>query len=134
VPERCPCGGGKYAECCGPYHGGLEFPPTAEALMRSRYSAYVLQRMAYVRDTWHPSTCPADLAADPAGPRWLELQVVRHTPRDATHAEVEFVARYQLRGRERRMHEVSRFVRVDARGRPDAAGRWLYVDGDLEEG
>jgi SEC-C motif-containing protein len=94
--------------------------------MRSRYSAYVRGLEAYLFDTWHPSTRPAtlDLDVDPR-PQWLELTVKAHTPLDATHATVEFVARYKLNGRAFRLHETSRFERVD--------GRWLYVDGEIRE-
>lgn len=90
--------------------------------MRSRYSAFVLGRTDYLAATWHPSTRPADVAAD-AGTRWLGLEVREHRVIDADHAEVVFVARYRLAGRGVRIHERSRFVRED--------GRWHYVDGDL---
>jgi SEC-C motif-containing protein len=89
--------------------------------MRSRYTAYVLGDESYLRATWSSDTCPADLSADPAT-RWLGLEVRDQRVIDTDHAEVEFVARYRLRGRGARLHERSRFVR-------DAQGRWLYVDG-----
>lgn len=91
--------------------------------MRSRYAAFVLGLDEYLRATWHPSTRPADLSLHEPGLKWLGLQVRRHTTRDETHAEVEFVARSKLAGRAHRLHETSRFVRED--------GRWFYVDGDL---
>ena len=56
--------------------------------MRSRYSAYVLGESQYLRETWAPQTCPADLDVDPSAadaPRWLGLQIKRFTPLDATH-------------------------------------------------
>lgn len=126
--NACPCGGADYATCCGRFHSGKAEPQSAEALMRSRYSAYVLGDVAWLRRTWHPSTCPAELAADP-GTRWLGLTVKAHTQQDDTHAQVEFVARYKIGGRAWRLHERSRFVRE-----PREAGeapRWLYVDGDM---
>lgn len=91
--------------------------------MRSRYSAFVLQRRGYLLATWHASTRPADLAFEP-GARWLGLGVRKHSVLDADHAEVEFVARYRVAGRAVRLHENSRFVRE--------AGHWFYVDGDLQ--
>ncbi|KGW86548.1 unnamed protein product [Burkholderia pseudomallei] len=97
--------------------------------MRSRYSAYVLGATDYLRATWDPSTCPAELDADTGrahAPRWLGLVIKRHAQLDATHAEVEFVARYKIGGRAHRMHETSRFTR-------DAQGAWRYVDGDVSE-
>jgi SEC-C motif-containing protein len=89
--------------------------------MRSRYSAYVLRDEAYLLATWHPSAQPADATTDPAT-HWLGLEVQDHKVIDASHAEVEFVARYRVQGRGGRLHERSRFVREDD-------GRWYYVDG-----
>jgi SEC-C motif domain protein len=126
LPNACPCGSGRaYAACCGRWHGGERYlqAPDAPALMRSRYSAYVLGLGDYLRDTWHASTRPAEpLSFDPAL-RWLGLELRRHRQSDAAHAVVEFVARSKLGGRAQRLHETSRFV--------CEAGRWYYVDGDL---
>ncbi|MEY8877068.1 MAG: YchJ family protein [Leptothrix sp. (in: b-proteobacteria)] len=122
----CPCGGpGRYADCCGRYHAGALHlqAPDAASLMRSRYSAFVLDRLDYLLATWHPSTRPADLTPNEPGLRWLGLEVRRQKSLDADHAEVEFVARSKLGGRAQRLHETSRFVRE--------AGRWFYVDGDM---
>ncbi len=122
----CPCGTAKpYAACCGRWHQGPQAlqAPTAQDLMRSRYSAFVLDRLAYLLDTWHPSTRPASLEPNPPGLKWLALTSKQPRDQDADHATVEFVARSRLAGRASRMHEVSRFVRE--------GGRWYYVDGDL---
>lgn len=122
----CPCGSARaLADCCGRYHAGVP-APDAESLMRSRYSAYVLRLEPYLRATWHPATCPASLGLDEAPhPQWLGLTVKSHAPQDATHATVEFVARYKLNGRAFRLHETSRFEKLD--------GCWLYVDGVIQE-
>jgi SEC-C motif-containing protein len=96
--------------------------PDAESLMRSRYSAFVHQRTGYLLATWHASTRPPQLETDPLA-KWLGLEVRVHRAVDATHAEVEFVARYRVDGRAVRLHERSRFVREE--------GRWFYVDGDM---
>lgn len=122
----CPCGSGRpLADCCGRFHVG-ERAPDAESLMRSRYSAYVLGLEDYLRATWHPATCPVALGLDAVPrPQWLGLTVKVHTPLDETHATVEFVARYKLNGRAFKLHETSRFERVD--------GRWLYIDGEIRE-
>lgn len=123
-PQPCPCGAPDYAACCGRYHGGA-LPPDAVRLMRSRYSAYVLRDEAYLRATWHPDTRPAGaLLEDGGGIKWLGLQVLGASEGGSSApgtATVEFVARYKLGGRARRLHEISRFVRLE--------GRWLYVDG-----
>ena len=121
----CPCGSGQpLAACCGPRLAG-QAAPTAEALMRSRYTAYVLHDEPYLLATWHPATRPAALQLDmEPQPRWLGLTVKRHQAQDADHASVEFVARYKMNGRACKLHETSRFVRED--------GRWFYADGDME--
>lgn len=123
---HCPCGSNKnYADCCGRYLDGGEAAPTAEALMRSRYTAYTLGREDYLLATWHHSTRPAllELAAEPRS-KWLGLEVKRHEQPESDHAVVEFVARYKVGGRAHRLHETSRFARE--------AGQWLYMDGDIE--
>ena len=120
----CPCGSNKtYPNCCGRYVDGNEPAPTAEVLMRSRYTAYTLLREDYLLATWHPSTRPASLGlAEEGATRWMALEVKRHEQQDAGHAIVEFVVRYKVNGRAHRLHEVSRFVREE--------GLWFYVDGD----
>lgn len=121
----CPCGSLRpYAACCAQYHSAATPPPDAETLMRARYAAYCLGNAEFLLATWHPDHRPEelDLNASPA-PKWLGLKVLRHTPVDADHAEVEFVARYRVQGRAQRLHETSRFLRE--------SGRWLYLDGDL---
>jgi SEC-C motif domain protein len=120
----CPCGAAvPYAGCCGRYIGGAEAAPDAETLMRSRYTAYVLQRHDYVLATWHASTRPAGIDAAPPGLHWLGLEVRHATNTADDSAQVEFVARSKRGGRAQRLHETSRFVRE--------GGRWYYVDGDV---
>ena len=120
----CPCGNSRpYADCCGRYLDQGETAPTAEALMRSRYNAYALQREDYLLATWHVSTRPARLGlAEDVPAKWLGLEVKRHEQQDENQAIVEFVARYKINGRAHRLHEVSRFVRE--------SGRWFYLDGE----
>lgn len=122
----CPCGTGKtYTACCGRWHQGPQAlqAPTAQDLMRSRYSAFVLDKLDYLLETWHPTTRPASLEPNSPAMKWLGLAIKQARDQDADHATVEFVARNRLAGRASRMHEVSRFVRE--------AGRWYYLDGDL---
>lgn len=134
---RCPCLSGEtYGACCGRFHVGLAAgpgaagpdgvtAPTAEALMRSRYAAFVVGDADYLLATWHPSTRPADLDLDD-DVTWRRLDVVATSaggPLDRTGV-VEFVAHFRsTETRERgSLHEVSSFVRED--------GRWYYVDGE----
>ena len=128
--QPCPCGRSgsaskgrsrtvTFGECCSPLLQGKQFAVDAEALMRSRYTAYVLGDAAYLRRSWHPDTCPADLSLD-AGVQWLGLKIERHTRISPTHAEVVFIARYRLDGRVYRLAAHSRFVLEQ--------GRWLYCE------
>ena len=127
----CPCGKqitkarpACYGACCGRWLDSTAPAEDALALMRSRYSAFVLERDVYLLETWHVSTRPATLEFDPRT-RWLGLEIRRHTVQDADHAEVEFVARQRPQeGPAIRLHEVSRFV--------CEGGRWVYVDGVLK--
>lgn len=131
----CPCGlPALYSQCCGRFHAGpLHLQaPSAEALMRSRYSAYVMGLSDYLRDTWHPRTRPNAVELEQPGPRWLGLEVrsqrtladvVSDHSEPVAQAEVEFVARCKQGGRATRLHETSRFLREN--------GRWLYLDGVL---
>ncbi|MEI6558310.1 MAG: YchJ family protein [Rhodospirillaceae bacterium] len=126
----CPCGSGRTLEaCCAPYLGGTAPAPTAEALMRSRYSAFATGNIDYIEQTLLPET-RADFdrkhITEWAGnSTWLGLEV-RSTEAggpDDQEGRVEFVARFALSGHQHAHHEQSRFVRRD--------GRWWYVDGDI---
>ncbi|MET7654370.1 MULTISPECIES: YchJ family metal-binding protein [unclassified Streptomyces] len=128
VPADCPCGLPEpYEACCGRYHAGGEAgtvsAPSAEALMRSRYSAFVRGDAGYLLRTWHPRTRPVRLDLDP-GTRWTGLEILRTADGTAFHTTgtVEFRASY----RGGALHERSRFERV--------AGAWVYVDGEFPEG
>jgi SEC-C motif domain protein len=129
MSKPCPCGrldAKKQAlaatACCLPYLQGKLTAPDAEALMRSRYSAFVMEKADYLLSSWHASHRPATLEFEP-DVKWLGLQVQNHKVIDATHAEVTFVARQRDRtGRAIRLHERSRFVNEN--------GCWYYVDGD----
>jgi SEC-C motif domain protein len=139
----CPCGGPSLAACCGPFIAGDALPPTAEALMRSRYTAYTQRNEPYLLATWHQSTRPQEpLFADEEKVQWLGLEVksaLRLRQRKADLPDnpdsdtVEFVARYKVGGRAHRLHEVSRFVREADRDDPTGAARWFYLDGSFPE-
>ncbi|MDB5861917.1 MAG: hypothetical protein JWQ76_5606 [Ramlibacter sp.] len=128
----CPCGRRDqrgqalaFSRCCGRYLADFSRTPApdAEALMRSRYSAFVLEDADYLLATWHASTRPPQLGFE-AGLKWLGLEVRDARQPDADHAEVEFVARSRLAGRGHRLHERSRFV--------CEGGRWQYLEGELK--
>jgi len=138
APAACPCGGPSLASCCGPYIAGAAIPPTAEALMRSRYTAYVQRNEPYLMATWHASTRPVEpIMSKEEKLQWLGLEVksaLRLRQRKAEDADptkdtVEFVARFKTNGRAQRLHEISNFVREPAEG----GLRWFYVDGSFPE-
>ena len=109
-----------FKNCCSPIIAGLA-AETAEQLMRSRYSAYVLGEWEYLLATWHPTTRPAYPSRDAA--EWLGLNVLKCDLGTADDGEglVEFVASFREKGKVLGLHEVSRFVQEQ--------GRWYYVDG-----
>jgi SEC-C motif domain protein len=123
VPDTCPCQSNRpYDACCGRWHAG-EPAPDAETLMRSRYVAFSLGNESYLLATWHSSTRPAGVPFH-RDQKWLGLQIVAARTTGTNTAEVEFIARYRVRGSSAaRHHEHSRFVRE--------GDRWFYIDGDL---
>ena len=133
--DPCPCGrqlaGRPLAleACCGRYvdHFDTTPAPDAESLMRSRYTAFVLERADYLLATWAAAKRPSQVRFDP-GAKWLGLEVrafkESDSDSDSDHATVEFVARQrEATGRAIRLHERSRFVREN--------DRWYYLDGDI---
>lgn len=124
----CPCGNPRlYTTCCEPYILGTAIAPTAEALMRSRYSAYCRGNVDYLIATHHPSKRRLDSRHDLVKTinqvEWLKLIVVdthQGTPQDA-QGMVEFVAIYRV-GKIEQLHERSQFVQQH--------GRWFYLEGE----
>ena len=115
----CPCGGGRYADCCAPYLRRETWPPTAETLMRSRYTAFALTDPEYLLRTWHPRTRPETLELDDR--EWTGLDIVDRVDGgpDDMMGIVGFVAHFHLDGRCGALTERSAFVRRGA--------RWVYL-------
>ncbi|QOC25726.1 SEC-C domain-containing protein [Microbacterium hominis] len=125
--SRCVCGSGDaFAACCGPVLDG-EAAPTAEALMRSRYSAFALGDGAHLLASWHPATRPDRLELD-AQTDWRGLEILSTEQGRAgdTRGVVSFRARWADRSSGDRgvLAETSRFRLVD--------GRWTYLDGVVD--
>ena len=133
LPKLCPCGGAPtamkrkgaeaaFADCCGRYIVQEQLPPDALHLMRSRYTAFVLENEAYLLRTWQAAFRPSSLAFE-AGAKWLGLEIkdFGQTGMKDGHetAEVEFVARVRVAGKANRLHERSRFVCEE--------GQWQYA-------
>lgn len=124
----CHCGQAKtYEQCCEPILLEVQTAKTAEALMRSRYVAYVLGLESYLLKTWHTSYRPKSIQFDPQQ-KWLGLKIKATTAGQAADdtGEVEFIARYKHSGKAYRLHEKSQFVRQ--------SDGWLYSTGEILAG
>lgn len=129
LDPHCPCGSQQiYAHCCEPYVTQKALAPTAEALMRSRYTAYCLGNVDYLIDTLHLSKRkPSDrltLQRTCDTIHWVGLTILATQQggiRDK-RGIVEFIARYD-RPELGQLHERSRFVKQ--------GDRWFYRDGDI---
>lgn len=123
----CPCNPtADYHSCCEPYHLGKTYPTRQETLMRSRYSAYVLHNIDYLKLTWHSTTCPNDFG-DMDATKWLGLKINKiHENSDNQEYFVEFIARYKdsnQNGKADKIHELSRFIYENE--------RLVYIDGEF---
>ena len=125
--NACPCGSGRLeVACCGPVIEGSITAATAEALMRSRYTAYVKGDSDYLLKSWHSKYRPTELALGDSQIHWTGLQILQTQagqPGD-TQGMVEFIARFERDGQRAMVQERSRFQYQQ--------GRWLYLDGDLK--
>ena len=128
--QPCPCGSGNtLAVCCGPLIARTAAAPTAESLMRSRYTAYVLGEIDWIVASHDPAGADdVDRSSTEKWSkeaRWKGLEIRskdKGQPGDETGA-VEFVASYQIGNQVVAHHEAARFKTID--------GRWYYVDGDM---
>ena len=121
----CPCQSNKsYEDCCGSFHTHAQFPETAEQLMRSRYTAYVLKNVPYIVDTTVPSQQALlnvqAIQAWAENTQWLGLQILKTETLSKFQSAVEFHAVFQGEEGEQTHHERSIFVKID--------GRWYFVD------
>lgn len=123
----CPCGSGRAENaCCGPLIEGLCPAETAEALMRSRYTAYVKGDAEYLIKSWHPKYRPVELNLENSKITWQGLEIVNTQAGlvGDTQGVVEFIARFERTGQPGKVQERSRFQFEQ--------GQWLYLDGDLK--
>ena len=133
APKLCPCGGSptalkskgadaSYTECCGRFIEQDQLPPDALHLMRSRYTAFVLENETYLKHTWQEAFRPSTLEFE-VGAKWLGLDikdfVTTGLQAGQATAEVEFVARVRVGGKAKRLYERSCFVCEE--------GQWRYV-------
>jgi len=129
--DPCPCGSERsLSDCCGPIVSGERTAPTAEALMRSRYTAYALGDMTHLKRSldprWHATF------DEPGAKEWSEKATWKGLTVLSTKAgregddegEVEFVARFEMDGEEQQMRERARFRKK--------GGEWRYLDGKVK--
>ena len=127
LPQACVCDTGlDYNHCCGPFHDGTAYPPTALTLMRSRFSAYVLRNSDYLLATWDTHKRPAKIDFSKETAEWQRLLIVSTKKGGGSDNKgiVEFKAFYRQDDEDCFMHEISRFVKIDQ--------RWLYLDGTIK--
>lgn len=125
--DPCPCNSGHpHSSCCEPLISGKGMATTAEALMRSRYTAYVVKNVDYLLKTWHPSTKPVNIDLGTI-PEWDGLLIVNTEDGDESDSNgtVEFKATSLSLGKILQLHEKSRFIKEH--------DQWLYVDGDIKD-
>jgi SEC-C motif-containing protein len=118
----CPCGSGQtFEQCCQRFLSGAQLPETAEQLMRSRYSAYVLKDKSYLLKTWQADHRPASLELDQSSNQWIGLKI-KHTHLGQANDQegyVHFIVHYKINGKAYKMEENSYFVKLHE--------QWLYV-------
>ncbi len=118
----CPCcSGSDYFNCCEPYHIEQKLPQTAEALMRSRYSAYAIPDGEYLMETTHPSKRHLhdenEMQEWGKSNQWTALEII-----SAEVNKVEFKAYFTDRsGMHHVHHELSIFKQIHK--------RWYYFSG-----
>lgn len=124
--EGCPCGFAvDFNHCCGRYINPTVsmqlVPQTAEELMRSRYTAYVMGDGKYLSQTWHHTTRPTKMLSEQAQTKWVDLTIINtiNGKSDDRDGVVEFVARCKINGKMMKLHEKSRFIKED--------GQWFYL-------
>lgn len=130
LEEACPCGTQElFKNCCNPYISGDKEAPTAEKLMRSRYSAFVVHEPEYIYETHNPSTRDEvnldEITAWSTQSIWEGLNIidVQEGKEDDDKGIVEFVARYTVGNKGNMHHERSSFDKKE--------GKWWFTDGTL---
>jgi SEC-C motif-containing protein len=125
--NHCLCGSGlDYQHCCGLYHSGLKIAPTAQILMRSRFTAYAMHNADYLQATWDVSKRPEKIDFSKETAQWQHLEIIQIKKGGINDEKgiVEFKAYYLQDGEASVMNEISRFKK--------SAGRWFYLDGVIK--
>lgn len=124
--KKCPCGLSTYNHCCGLYHSGKMLPVSPEQLMRSRYSAYALAEIEYIKKTMYGYALvnfdEVSAKAWATAAHWLGLNILNTEIIGQNKGIVEFQARFIEGGRQQILHEISEFETIN--------GQWFYIKGD----
>ena len=130
MSSPCPCGSGQdFETCCQPYIAGTSRPVTAEALMRSRYTAYTKADIDYIKNTTSTESRKSfDEKATrqwAASSEWMGFQILKTEGGSGADEAgvVEFIARYKVEGKEQEHHEIATFKKDD--------GQWFFEDGRI---
>jgi len=124
IKTGCLCGSEiEYSHCCELFHNKENTPVTAEALMRSRFTAYASKNESYLLETWSKSKRPEKIDFSKEEAVWTKLDIVKTKKGTKKESKgiVEFKAYYTLENEAYVMTEISRFIK--------SAGRWFYLDG-----
>lgn len=126
LEQNCLCGSQKtYENCCYPMISNQSIAESPETLMRSRYTAFCINDIPYLKKTWHPETLPNDLGNDEPN-NWIGLEIISSEEND-NEGEVEFKAKLLFNNKLEVLHECSDFNKIN--------GKWLYHSGEfLNEG
>ncbi len=127
INTYCLCGSKlSYQDCCRLYHEGIKTPPTAEILMRTRFTAYAMQKGNYLIKTWVSNTCPSNINFEKEDAQWQSLEIIKTKKGQINDSRgiVEFKAYFLNQGTPSVMNEISRFTKI--------GGRWYYLDGQVK--
>lgn len=125
---QCPCNPSKkYSDCCEKAHQNINTVLTAETLMRSRYSAFVLANINYLHESHHSTTRPTqkenkEILSWTKSVKWLKLEVLTTSKGSITDLEgtVEFNAFFMENGKVDVIHENSSFCKENK--------HWVYLN------
>ncbi len=127
TPSQCYCCSGvAYSKCCQPLHDGKQKALTAEQLMRSRYSAFAISNVDYIKHTWDKNTCPENIEIDNETTQWERLEIIQTKKGNVgdNKGVVHFKAFHSVDGKQQVLSEISRFVKKSS--------RWYYLDGTVK--
>ena len=123
--NNCACGSNtEYAQCCGRYIDGEANAPTAESLMRSRYTAYTRADINYIADTMTKPLNRKQAKIWAKNSTWLGLTILNTKAGLANDriGWVEFLAELEDKHGKQQLHELSEFHKIN--------GKWIYVNGE----